>query len=795
MTKQAKIILFSCLYIVGILAYFTENIPFLFTLLSGILIFTVKRNYISVKYAVALSSVFIIGLLNTNFHINYTDDLTGFADNNNLKLTAKVISVPTNINRNKTKFYAKVISAKTDNENYDNLKAKTLVTINDDEDKYEKIKIGDTLLMEGSVRIPQPSKNPSQFDYARYLQFKNTFSLFYVNDNWEILSEANDTTGKILSRLNDTRNRILKIHSQNIKPPMIQVLGGIIFGDDAVNPDDDTKTSFINSGIFHILAASGMNVTLIFGIWFFIAKTIKLNHKFSIAIGILLILFYTCMTGFGPPIIRATIMLTLILIGRLLDRKTSTMALLFMVAFIMLLFSPLMLFDIGFQMSFLVTFALVLTSPLLNFNFKFKFLNYISGICIIPFIAQIFAAPLQMYYFNTFTMYSLFANILIVPVLSIVSFLGFISSLLAIFPYIANKVCIIADYILNPLLIYIVEIANFFSKLPNSVIYLKKPYLIQILLYFSIIILIIVMLRFKLKTKKHIFVVSSLILVFMCTFIQIQNKNPEIIFFSVENADAILIKSPQNEYFIIDSGKMPYKTSSSQAKNIIIKYLTDKGIKNINSYIITHFDSDHAGGTIDLINNLKIDKIYTIDNYENTLLARDIKEYFKSVNIFPITIKGILEIYKDNNFSINIFKPEGENIKTENQKSLITVLKYYNHSALFMGDGDIQSYNSIPDSLKENIIILKSGHHGAKDTIDEEIIKNTKLTVISTGKNIYNHPHPDTINILEANNKKYLRTDYCNAIKTILDKNSLKSYCYSPVSYKFILQTEQYLEK
>ena len=60
---------------------------------------------------------------------------------------------------------------------------------------------------------------------------------------------------------------------------MLEILGGIIFGDDAVNPDEDTKETFINSGIFHILAASGMNVTLILGIWLFFARKLKLNYR------------------------------------------------------------------------------------------------------------------------------------------------------------------------------------------------------------------------------------------------------------------------------------------------------------------------------------------------------------------------------------------------------------------------------------------------------------------------------------------------------------------------------------
>lgn len=789
MSKQARIILFSCLYIMGIITFFFDKIiPFSIILFAAVILCNHKKIF-SVKYSIILCLIFTIGIVNSFSHIKYFDDLSSYTDNE-VTLTAKVLSIPTNTQTDSTKFFAEVSQLIYENQAPEKINAKTLVTIKDDSAKFKEIKPGDTLKLTGMLKEPSEAKNPSQFDYKRYLQFKNTFSLMYVQNDWQKLNEAQNFTGKLLSKLNDTRNRIINIHAQNIKSPMLEILGGIIFGDDAVNPDNDTKTSFINSGIFHILAASGMNVTLIFGIWFFFAKSLNLNYRFSIITGILLILFYTCMTGFGPPIIRASLMLTLILLGKLIDRQAPTMALLFTVAFLMLLVNPLMIFDIGFQLSFIVTFALILTAPLIVFNFKFKPLNYILGCCMIPFIAQIFAAPMQMYYFNTFSLYSVLANIAIIPVLSIVSFAGFISSIIAIIPSVASQICYAADLLLNPLLIYIVKVANFFSELPFSIIYLKKPSIFQICLYFGIIIAFICILRFKpeLKSdnKKYIKILTGLIILFIFTFIPLNNNKPEIIFFSVGNADAIMIKSPDKKYFLIDSGKLPYMTQSSQAKNIIIKYLTDKGIKNIDSFILTHFDADHAGGTIDLTEKLNISKIYISDTFEDTKLSERIFKYFDEHNIEPIIVNSEIPIYKNNFFELSVVKPAGENIINENQKSLTVNLTYYNNHALFMGDGDINSFESLPVRFQKNISILKSGHHGAKDTLNNNIINNTKLTVISTGKNIYNHPHPDTINLLTANNKPFLRTDYHNAIKIIISKDNIKSYCYSPIKRKFI---------
>lgn len=783
MNKQSKIILFSLTYASAVLAYTLDCIPLAALIAVTVISFLYfYKKQISFTFTITLLCIFILGLLNSSLHLKYDDDLAPLSDEY-VTVNAKICSIPTNNVEDKTKFYANVTSYKLENKEEITVKAKTLITINDKEEKLSKLKIGDTIQATGEMKTVQPAQNPSQFDYARYLQLKKVFSLMYVNKDWEIKSQADDLSGKFLRKLNDERSKIVDIHATNIKSPMLEILGGIIFGDDAVNPDDDTKTKFINSGIFHILAASGMNVTLIFGIWFFFALRLKFNYKFSIITGILLILFYTCMTGFGPPIIRAFLMLTLILIGKLFDRTAPTIGLLFFVGFLMLAYNPLMLFDIGFQLSFLVTFALILTSPLIVIKTKYKIINNVLGACMIPVIAQLYAMPLQMYYFNTFTLYSVFANIAIIPVLSIVSFVGFISSILALIPFWATKICFVADFILTPFLVYIVKTAELFSSLPHSIVYIQKPLPIQIILYFAILISLTCILRAKLFKKRLFFLLTILVIILAATFLPInQNKN-EIIFFSVGNADAMLIKT-NKDYHIIDTGKTPFMSSSSQAKNIIIKYLKDKGIKDIKSLIVTHFDSDHAGGTIDILDNLNVQNVYITDCSENTKLYTNINTYFKEHNITPIEVKSDLEIYNQAKTRITLLKAKNKNIKTENQKSVITHLSYGKNNVLFMADGDIEAYNALKPEYKENLTVIKSGHHGAKGTVNTKMAENAKLFIISTGQNIYGHPDFETIKLL----KHYYRTDYHNAIKIILNENGFDELLYSPKKHRFIKQ-------
>ena len=110
----------------------------------------------------------------------------------------------------------------------------------------------------------------------------------------------------------------------------------------------------------------------------------------------------------------------------------------------------------------------------------------------------------------------------------------------------------------------------------------------------------------KTQNKKVLIPTLTLSLVLaLSIFIKIPNNNFEVIAFDVGNADAFLLKTPANKYYMVDTGRSGYNGSKSQAEIIILKYLKDKGIKNIDGIILTHFDADHAGGAEDIIYTLK----------------------------------------------------------------------------------------------------------------------------------------------------------------------------------------------
>ncbi|MBR1977359.1 DNA internalization-related competence protein ComEC/Rec2 [bacterium] len=797
-----KIIILTGVYIFGLISAIL-NAEYTFALvLIIILAFLRYKKIFSKFFSIGLFCLFIFANFNYDLHSKTTDNLSdlGFIDNS--KITGKIISIPENLDeRNKTRFYFRVDKIEYEKETKENLNSKTFVTINNTLHSPE-LKIGNIIEINGKLRKPSTASNPSQFDYRAYLAHKNTFTTFYgENDCYKIVQNKENAKEKmfwdLVQTLDKTRENILLKHKKYIKSPNYEILGGVVFGDDAVNPPEDIKEKFKNSGLMHLLAASGLNVALIFGIWWFVGSRISLSYRATIISGILLVAIYSVMTGLPPSILRASLMLLFVLIGKLFDKEADSFALVFFVGLILLVFNPQMIFDVGFQLSFVVTLGLIycmdnVSKLLTNLNKKYKeaikenkFRKYlkkitpaglISMFCV-PLVAQISVIPLQLYYFNTFTPYSFFANICILPFIGIVSFLGFVSS---IFAFLHLDFCVqILDEIINPFISIIIGISKYFSSFDTSILFFPSPEIYQIILYYILIGFVFKSLGEKFESKKLITLSIILTITLCLSFIKPANNNLEILVFDVGNADSFLIKTPQNKHMLIDTGKLPYR-GKSQAEMIINEYFKDKAIRKLDFLILTHFDIDHAGGAYDILKNFGIAQ--TIIEHGNT--KNEASENFLKLahekKILVQKAKNNELIYSENELKIKTFYDKFS--ENANDNSVVVLLEYKNEKVLFMGDMSAKSYKKISHLIPE-INILKIGHHGARESTDNFILEklNPEKVIISTGSNHYGHPHPEALEIIRNHKIPILSTKEFGAIKFIYDEEKEK---FTPYKFK-----------
>ena len=769
----------SITFMCGILSCFYGYAIIFGLLITLILLVSYYLRLFSFKKVLVLILIFYGGFFLTFCKIKSYDDLFQIVPIQ-ASITGRIVSIPYSDGNNKTKFFFQVEKIKDKQ-----VSGKTFVTISENPTDTP-LNIGEKLTIKGKIRKPFNSTNPSQFDYSSYLRNFNTFTTTYANySDIKIEKDSLSLKWRFLQYLNNTRNRILKVHSQFLKSPNLEILGGIIFGDDAVAPPDYIKTSFINSGLLHILAASGMNVSFIFTFWFIILKFLKVPYKPRVLTGMLVVILYTLMTGLGASVIRAALMLLFVLAGKLIDRDTHSVSLLSLVAVLMLIYNPAYINDVSFQLSFFVTFGLLTTANFLSKKFE-KIPDWIKAPVLIPIVAQIWIAPIQMFYFNTFSLYSVLANISTVSLLSIISFGGFVSSAISIIPPFAKITCQVFDFFLNYLLNILIWISNFFANLKFSLIQTTHPNIIQMLIYYIMLIAVTYLIKID-KQKQAIITVLVTCLILGLTWIKLPNNNLEIIAFDVQNADSFLIKTPQNKYFMIDTGKAPFESGNSQAKIIMLKYLKDRGIKNLEGVIVTHFDNDHSGGTSEIITNTKVKTLYLNNTKTETQTAKNIFKTAKKIHQNYKIVQHNQQIYTEKDFKIRTFKADISGKDTDNKCSTITLVSYKDFDMLFMGDAGVKSFEQVQKDIPNKIEILKVGHHGGPKVVNEQMLNylNNEVSLISTGVNYFGHLNKGTLDILRKT--EILRTDILHSIKISTDGKIYKIYTYTNTDKKYEL--------
>lgn len=771
--KNALMFITALIFMAGILAYFNDNAILCAGILTLTAVVTILKNYLPLKYILFWIFIFYFGFFNAYFRIHTTDGLVPYAWQEAV-IEGQIISIPNSNTPDKTKFFLKA-----DKINGKEVTGKTLVTFTGND--FSNLQIGDNYEFSGKLRTPFKAGNPSQFDYGKYLRNFDTFTVFYT-DNAKLLNGRLTLKWKFYQNLNKLRNKIINVHAKYLKSPNLEILGGIVFGDDAVAPPDYIKASFVNSGLLHILAASGMNVAFIYGFWVFFMRRIRAPFKLTVLTGMGVVIIYTFMTGLGASVIRAALMLLFILAGKLIDRDAHTVSLLAFVAMLMLIYNPAFINDVGFQLSFIVTFGLLTTANVIFEKYKeSKIPDWLIGAILIPVIAQIWVAPIQMFYFNTFSTYSVLANVLSMPFLSVISFGGFISSIIAILTPFTDKICMLSDIILNFILNILVFISDFFAGLPHSLLTTTHPNIFQLFIYYGIVLFV----TMSIKTGFNKRLVSTCILLFtilLLSLINIPSNDLQIIAFDVQNADCFLIKTLRNKYFIIDTGRAGYKGSKAQANSIIIKYLKDRGIKNIEGMIITHFDNDHSGGAVDIMKNLNVKQVYINSFEDKSMTSTNIYKTLKELKIPSQIPNNNKSIYSENSLNMQTYLAEAEE---DNEKSIITLLSYKDFDMLFTGDAGTDAFNKLKKDIPHNIEVLKVGHHGGPHVVSSEMLNhlNTKVSVISTGPNAFGHPNKGTLDILRKTD--IYRTDRHNSIKIISDGQRYTMYTFNKDKKKY----------
>ena len=301
---------------------------------------------------------------------------------------------------------------------------------------------GNLAVVEGKIKQPQAFDD---FDYPKYLERFNVYALM----SYPKLLVLKDHTGNFIKDLLlDIKHKFTKRISKFLPEPENSLLLGILIGARKTLPQNIVD-NFNNTGVSHIIAISGYNISIIIAALGFLARL--LGRKWSFWLSLTVILGFVIMAGPSASVVRAMVMGFMLLVAFYIGRPYSVGPALFFAAFIMLLINPKILFwDIGFQLSFAATLGIVYFMPLLEkltanwpnfFSLKEIFFTTMSAI--------IATLPLILLYFGRLSLTAPAVNILILPIIPLTMLLGFLSALPFLGPGFAFASKILLDYILK----------------------------------------------------------------------------------------------------------------------------------------------------------------------------------------------------------------------------------------------------------------------------------------------------------------------------------------------------------
>ncbi len=278
---------------------------------------------------------------------------------------------------------------------------------------------GSQIIIYKPLQAISNSKNPGAFNYRQYALFQNIGAQVFLNpSNYELLYKTN--SNPLAQWLNDSRLSILQIIKKYIPLKKEQGIAEALLIGYKNDLDRDVVQAYSNTGVVHIIAISGLHIAMIYGL--LIAVFRPLGNKKTIrlikAICTLFILWiFTCIAGNAPSILRSTIMFSGIIIGELFNKKMNTYNNLAASAFVILLFQPFSLWDVGFQLSYAAVLSIsIFAKPIQHtIHFQNKLLQLIWELIAITLSAQILTFPIIVYHFHQFPTLFLFSNLLAVP--------------------------------------------------------------------------------------------------------------------------------------------------------------------------------------------------------------------------------------------------------------------------------------------------------------------------------------------------------------------------------------------
>lgn len=642
------------------------------------------------------------------------------------------------------------------------------------------IEIGNQINVTGELSFYEVERNPGNFNQKFYYQKQGICA--YV---WAY--KVNITDGYV----NKLRNSLYYFRTQ-WKTMLVDILGeeeGAILSAmllaEKAGMNEETKELYQANGIGHILAISGLHLSVIGVGLYKILRRISGSFMAGGIAGISFLVLYTLMIGMSVSVLRAFIMFLFRVGADITGRHYDIPTALGFSALITIIWKPLCLYDGGFWLSYGAIAAIILVLPIF-INLPFQGFWASVGINLVT-------LPILLYYFYEVPLYAVFLNMIVVPLMTVVLLCGISGSLCSAI-FVADGVFGVEGIggvllkICGGIFSIYEKSCTLFLGLPGARIVAGQPEMWQIGVYYGLLLVVIgVWWHYKSMTENRkitlfvILVVNIGIIIFPFdeTICRLKGEM-SITMLDVGQGDGIYIRGPEGNTFLIDGGSSDVKRAGQYR---IEPFLKSQGVRKIDYVFVSHGDGDHINGIAEIIERQNISVAI------ETIILPDKKGWDASLIELACLAKEngvrVVEMREgqtlvEGEMSLTCLAPvsEGNVYKgNSNAGSMVLALNYGEFDALFTGDVEAEGEQILTKVIKndyQNVKwdILKVAHHGSKNSSGDEFLQSVlpSYSIISAAReNSYGHPHEETLERLLNAESTILSTQGNGAITIVTD--------------------------
>jgi len=611
------------------------------------------------------------------------------------------------------------------------------------------ITAGSRLRVVGSLRTLQSARNPGGFSELNHLGARGYDYTIRV-DSWQVLEAGGNTR----SALRELRDRVTAVYYAALPDEKAGILAAMVTGDRS-GITDYVRNLYRDSGIFHVLVVSGMHISIL---GLFVERMLRqiTTAKAAAVITIGFLVVYCIFTGASTSTVRAVIMAAVLVLAKLFQKEPDLVSSASFAGLIMLVYEPRWLFDIGFQYSFSAVLGLgFFARPAMDYigeitrwqrGFKLRLMQGLTSSLIVFIVTM----PVQIYHFNQVITYSVFANLLVIPLLSFILIPGFIMGVVGL---VSVEVAMVFSGVIYFLLAFYEQLSLFISGLPHAQILIATPHYLWTFAFAGLLAGGWYLFASSVSREFKLRFMGSLLGVYFVSFgiYSALPNAPIMIKLDVGQGDAVVIER-HGEVFVFDAGGWPFReVGQNTGARIVAPYLAHRGISHIDAIFVSHLHRDHAFGAIELMWLMNVDRVYFSTRIDKSYPIWALLEEAAIYNDVAIRFLQAGDYFHSpGGISFLVLSPsEYHRYGSTNEASKVMYLDIDGLRVMFTGDIGADTERLIAHRFSHiRTDILKVAHHGSRFSSSDLFLDAATPTAAIAGvgvHNPFNHPHPTVV--------------------------------------------------